>query len=56
MNTLIATVLFAASAFMLFHPFADHIGHPDPTTFAALCAMCAGGLGLAMMLTEERAR
>ena len=56
MNTLLATVLFAASAFMLAHPVADHIGHPDPVTYAALCAMCAGGLGLAMMLIEERAR
>ena len=56
MYTLIGTVMFGASAFMLAHPFAAHVGHPDPGTFAALCAMCAGGLGLAMMLIEERAR
>lgn len=56
MYTLIGTVMFATSAYLLMHPFADHIGHPDPTTFAALCAMCAGGLGLAMLLIEERAR
>jgi len=56
MNTLIGTVMFATSAFLLFQPFAKHIGHPDPTTFGALCAMCAGGLGLAIMLIEERER
>jgi hypothetical protein len=56
MYTLIGTVTFAVSAFLLFYPFASHVGHPDPVTFAALCAMCAGGLGLAMMIIEERAR
>ena len=56
MYTLIGTVMFAVSAFLLFYPFAEHIGHPDPVTFAVLCAMCSGGLGLAMMLIEGRAR
>ena len=56
MYILLGTVMFATSAYLFMHPFASHIGHPDPNTFAALCAMCTGGLGLAMLLIEEKAR
>jgi flagellar motor component MotA len=56
MYALIGTLMFSASAYLLMHPFSQHIGHPAPGSFSMACACCAGMLWAIMLLIEHRAQ